>query len=267
MRTLAFIAALLILGWCGFDFWSAGRRQLIELPDLRDQVRAGFTDGIGRARALGAPPPRASEVEEARRTAAACRAERAELTDRWFAGARTAADYLEPRATRPRAAGNDAVRARLEELLLVLPSDLKSLPGGSIGRLGLLTPSLTRTLELEGAEFSDQLERAIVASFLAATRRLVPRAAIEQVAAVRNGAGELELQVALLGSLEDAVAFGEALLAASDAVPPRRLMQYRLRRLQTEEWTQRDAELAAPPVAVALAVAFRFPSSREEAPR
>ncbi len=267
MRALAFVLALLVFAWCGVDFWTDGRRQLLELRDLRDQVRSALTDGIGRARSLGVPPPRENEVESARRAAAACRAERAALSDGWYSGARTSADYLEPRKLRPRAANEAAVRARLEELLLTLPGDLKTLPGAAIGRLGLLTPSLTRTLELAEGEFLDQIERGVLASFLVATRRSAPSVAVEQLAALRNGAGELELQIEVQGALEDVLALGEALLAANDAAPPRRLMQCRLRRLAPEEWTTRSAPAAAPPVAASFAVAFLFPRRSEEGAR
>ncbi len=267
MRALLFVIALATLGWAGADFWHKTRPMLAELPDLRDRVSAQLTDGIGRARALGTSPPRASEVEAARRAAADCLAETAALANRWYSGARSGSDYLQPRAMRPNGETGAALRRRLEELLLSLPVDLKKLPASTPIRLGLLTPSLTRSLDLAAPEFEDQVERAVVASFLADTLRSATAIAIDDVSAIRNGDGQLELRLRATGSLDDVVALGDALVAATDAVPPRRLMQYHLRCLEQAEWSSKSADLASPPLQLEMAIAFCFPSTVGEGAR
>lgn len=265
MRRLGLGVSLLALVAAGADFWFGTRSLLRERTSLQAELTDEVATALAQVRALGAPPA-SDELEQAIAARRAANSQTDALAERWWNGARRASDYLVPRSSRPQSTKVD-LRPRLEEALLEFATARREVPGLTAARLGLVTPSLTRGLELDGAEFADQVERVVIARFLAAV--LAPETAIElsSVLMTRGTSGRIAVQLQLVGALDSLVTALEALVRDHVEAPPRRAETLSLQRVAPDEWSLAGPLFASPPARLEVTLTFQFPTPPAEPQR
>jgi hypothetical protein len=266
MRSLAFVCALAAIVFTSVGFWTSGVRRLEELRDTRERTRQVVADALARAKKRGAPPS-AAELDEARQLAASLRRDADEAEREWWRGAACASDYLVPLAARPPPSSLTETRDRIEQALVALPAELKSLEGVTAARLGLRVPSLVEPFPSDAATMEEQGERAVAARLLASALRAGGRFVVSDAALTHDPDRPLTLRLVFDAGVNDALALHERLLGASDDAPPRALDQFTLTRRDPRDWPTAAFELADPPVHVELALAFDFPAPRAGASR
>lgn len=267
MKRFAFLLAFGALVATAIDFVRTTRPALRRARELHTELAETYRAGIERAGRLGASPPTAREVADAEACAAGRQAEARVLHAAWYAAAKRPSDYLVERSARPQRDDAAGVLGRLEERLLALRAELKPWSGTLAARFQLRTPSLSRPLALEGDELDDQVERAVAASFLAATLPEPPGMQVLDAQVRRDASGALVVALALDGPAGTLAALARRMAAPSDRAPPRSIDSFALLRIDPREWRRAGDERTEPPVRLELALRFHFPRDATEAGR
>ncbi|MSR45921.1 MAG: hypothetical protein EXS13_02445 [Planctomycetes bacterium] len=264
MKTLPFALAVTALLGAGANFFAGTRPLLMQIRALRTTLNHDLHDASKQAQRIGGPPSNA-DLERARSAVRNSELSASSLAEAWFRGARSASDYLVPRNSRPRPIDEDA-RHALESTLLELPMQFKELPGLTATRLGLVTPTLSKGLATDDGELGNQIERAVIAQFLATALAHHLPLEVDGVVIDRNRGGATQVRLGLVGSLDVLAGALDTLGRPDNAAPPRQIERFALRRQESADWRALGSRFPSPPLRLEVELRFCFPPTAPEAP-